>query len=627
MQASAPRRMQRREMMPQESQMENQVTQAPTQGIETAQSNLPTQMAEGGIIGYANRGLVDDAADDDEARELAQLYGSGSDNDFIQAIMPAAGGSSIHPSAAVQMQPGTVDEDMARKYNVGNLRPVGFTYPGQVGVSKGGFAMFNSPEAGEAALRHDISVKLNRGLNTPEKFVAVYAPASDKNDTKAYAKTIHSTLGIKPGEKIPNTPEGIELMASAIKKQEGAQYATRNFAEGGIAHFVNNGLVGPTGQPITDYLADNPEVSPEAAPQKPLSKEAQAAKELLQKNAARASSMGPNAATSSIPSAPELTGVRGLASRAIGNLGVPSAIAYLGDKLGRASMNTMAGNQYFQDYSDPANGDLAVGNAILNANPKALNMAQNPTGTTPAAPVAATSDKGIGALNTPAVPMTSPTNQELGYDPSQITASGKVSDEMDLNQYLKQKLKDLASEKAESKKDREMNKYLALMQAGFGMMGGTSPYAAVNIGQGAEKGIGAYAGLNKQSQDQAHDLAAEELGLYKYGSAAQNAALERELKYGNKDQRLALGQATLEETKRKNAMGAFEQFSKTSEASLLAAYPGGTANPQYQAALAALHNSPQYKALERGAFPELASVKSDTGSTSANKKPLSSFEQ
>ena len=76
MAASAPRRMPSREVMPQEQQVESEVAQAPTQGIETAQSNLPTEMAEGGIIGYAGGGMDDQTEDD----ELEQLYGSGSDN-------------------------------------------------------------------------------------------------------------------------------------------------------------------------------------------------------------------------------------------------------------------------------------------------------------------------------------------------------------------------------------------------------------------------------------------------------------------------------------------------------------------------------------------------------------------
>ena len=50
---------------------------------------------------------------------------------------------------------------------------------------------------------------------------------------------------------------------------------------------------------------------------------------------------------------------------------------------------------------------------------------------------------------------------------------------------------------ADNKKERDINKYLALMSAGFGMMGGSSPYAFQNIGKGAQQGISTLASLNQ----------------------------------------------------------------------------------------------------------------------------------
>jgi hypothetical protein len=50
----------------------------------------------------------------------------------------------------------------------------------------------------------------------------------------------------------------------------------------------------------------------------------------------------------------------------------------------------------------------------------------------------------------------------------------------------------------ENRAGKKQDAYLALMQAGFGMMGGTSPYAFANIGQGASSGINAYANFAKQ---------------------------------------------------------------------------------------------------------------------------------
>jgi hypothetical protein len=65
----------------------------------------------------------------------------------------------------------------------------------------------------------------------------------------------------------------------------------------------------------------------------------------------------------------------------------------------------------------------------------------------------------------------------------------------DYASYLKDRRRELA-------KDKETNKYLALLQAGLGMMGGTSQYAGANIGQGASQGVAAYmAGRKQESAD------------------------------------------------------------------------------------------------------------------------------
>jgi hypothetical protein len=64
---------------------------------------------------------------------------------------------------------------------------------------------------------------------------------------------------------------------------------------------------------------------------------------------------------------------------------------------------------------------------------------------------------------------------------------------------------------------REQDKYLALLQAGLGMMGGTSPFAAANIGQGASTGVAALMAANKQRAAEENAIAAGQLGLGKMG--------------------------------------------------------------------------------------------------------------
>jgi len=84
---------------------------------------------------------------------------------------------------------------------------------------------------------------------------------------------------------------------------------------------------------------------------------------------------------------------------------------------------------------------------------------------------------------------------------------------------------------------RKQDAYLSLLSAGLGMMGGTSPFAAVNIGQGAQAGIAAQAAARKtQAAEEAATLkgfgtaaAAEEYAKQRQLVAAQG----RETKIGN----------------------------------------------------------------------------------------------
>jgi hypothetical protein len=71
----------------------------------------------------------------------------------------------------------------------------------------------------------------------------------------------------------------------------------------------------------------------------------------------------------------------------------------------------------------------------------------------------------------------------------------------------------LKDQKEAIAKDKEQNKYLALLQAGLGIMGGTSPYAGANIGQGAGQGVAAYLAGQRQSSADTRALQQGMLGL------------------------------------------------------------------------------------------------------------------
>ena len=88
-----------------------------------------------------------------------------------------------------------------------------------------------------------------------------------------------------------------------------------------------------------------------------------------------------------------------------------------------------------------------------------------------------------------------------------------VADRFD--QFIKQR----QAEQEELKANKKQDAYLALMQAGLGMMGGTSPYAFANIGQGGQQGVATYGALSKQ---RAAELAASRKAE---GSALEGQAL------------------------------------------------------------------------------------------------------
>jgi len=76
----------------------------------------------------------------------------------------------------------------------------------------------------------------------------------------------------------------------------------------------------------------------------------------------------------------------------------------------------------------------------------------------------------------------------------------------DIKNLLKQRME-------ESGKQKRIDAYLSLLQAGLGMMGGTSPYAAANIGQGAATGVAAQMAARKSQVADENAILTGQLGL------------------------------------------------------------------------------------------------------------------
>lgn len=89
-----------------------------------------------------------------------------------------------------------------RNNNPGNLRRWGSR------PVRDGFAVFDTPEEGFAALRRQIELNISRGLTMREFFGGKpgvypgYAPASDNNRPEHYARFVASQVGIVPRDPI-----------------------------------------------------------------------------------------------------------------------------------------------------------------------------------------------------------------------------------------------------------------------------------------------------------------------------------------------------------------------------------------------------------------------------------------
>src|SRR5581483_9053793 len=115
-----------------------------------------------------------------------------------------------------------------RNNNPGNLR----SGPGMIGVDQNGYAIFPDMAAGFAALKHQISLNISRGLTLNEFFSGKpgvypgYAPAADQNQPYRYASAVAGWLGIDP-----NTPlyqyagiDGGRISQQASQEQEPFQF-------------------------------------------------------------------------------------------------------------------------------------------------------------------------------------------------------------------------------------------------------------------------------------------------------------------------------------------------------------------------------------------------------------------
>lgn len=155
--------------------------------------------------------------------------------------------------------------------------------------------------------------------------------------------------------------------------------------------------------------------------------------------------------------------------------------------------------------------------------------------------------------------------QELQDQPmkiEQVATTGEAKEKMpsSMDEYLQM----LKGGYEDVKKQKEEDKYLALLAAGLGMMGGTSRYAGANIGAGALQGVSALMESNKQRAAEKNALdKSYGQALYRQGLGETNAA--------SKAEQLAIQRATLELNQKKELDNVLNNIQSQSEKRALAA--------------------------------------------------------
>jgi len=106
-----------------------------------------------------------------------------------------------------------------------------------------------------------------------------------------------------------------------------------------------------------------------------------------------------------------------------------------------------------------------------------------------------------------------PTDLELGRDAPAAAAAPEAYKEPPADQGLSDIKNLLKQRMEESGKQKRIDAYMSLLQAGLGMMGGTSPFAAANIGQGASQGIAAQLAARRSQVADENAVLTGQLGL------------------------------------------------------------------------------------------------------------------
>jgi hypothetical protein len=585
MQAAAP------QAMPQ------QMPQTAPQGVSALQSNLPTEhMAGGGIIAFAGGDLVDD--EDEDSVEEAE---------YQQALSEALSNKE-HAGLYSALPEG---------HKATENRGVGMK-PTSSGI---GIKDMLAAKAAEHKLPPEL---LSRIAGVESNYKATAAnPNSSAKGLFQFTDATWKGMGGKHGEQF-DPEKNAELGARFVRQNAeglkgalgrnptyGEVYASHMFGLSGAKNLLNMDPKTPMDRAVSsNVLKANPQLQGKTVGQVMASLNAKTGEGIV-------------ALADGGQIDGQMDGGIAMAAPYYG-MAAGGSIKHFADPKGDQLVKDDERSAFQQDlidtfgYSNAANKPPEKPEYLTKAvnyftKPKANKTAYVPN------PNLSLDNRDVGMKESAPKPM--PTNQDFkDFDQAsalfQAEQANKAPTEVKaeapkdgFNEFLE----DIKTRRAGQAKQKSIDSYMALLQAGLGMMGGTSPHALANIGQGAMSGIQNLSESNKlRAAEQANldksqyaALRYKELGDINRSTAAATEA-QRRATLGLKTQELSQEQ-------QKIAINQYDTHIKNQLASL-DKNPILMADPQaYAAEKAKIINDPVAQALYRRAYGETAPQPDFTG--------------
>jgi soluble lytic murein transglycosylase-like protein len=581
-------------MQPMAPPVAQQVMQQAMQGVPALPSNMPEEYAQGGILSYADGGDIYDDSDEDyndqvrnqEEEDLMdellsnpEMYAgeSAPGIESLREVKVSPSGKSFEAKETkVQMGNGTSEnllkhilhkESRGQRYDKeGNLLTSSKGALGEMQVMP---ATARDPGFGIAPARNNDPEELRR---VGEQYAKVLL--NKYQDPKLAA--IAYNMG--PG----NTDKWLAAGADMSKLPQETRGYIQGMAEGGITGFAGGGAIkgfadGSLIEIPDTYRSRTPSATEGSIKSEAEKLLAEARARAAQRAAERVAASSAASAAPSTPAAPSSPAAMSPFEKYIkpmfsaGSLrsaaANPAGIATLGGgsllSAGAANALSNATPEQREQLMGDIGSDTGLAAAIMNAS----------TGPKPPAPAKpydftqfdAATDRYMKEREAKAAPViarapdTSPDNIDAvggqNFGVTQATAQTAPTEQAAQANPISGIEQLLAKREAGLGKQRDIDNYMSLLSAGLGMMGGTSPFAAANIGQGAQAGVKTFADAQARRVAEENAILSGRLGAFKYAGDRERAAELMALRKQMGEANLGLGKERLAQSVKEHEAG------------------------------------------------------------------------